>query len=51
VCNVEVDAADNEFLDVMFRDGGNTPPIPQDALCQGAQQVADDAVSSLLHTN
>lgn len=49
VCNVEVDAADNEFLDVMFRDGGNTTPIPQDALCRGAQQVADDAVTSLLH--
>jgi hypothetical protein len=48
VCNVEVDAADNEFLDVMFRDGGNATPIPQDALCQGAQQVADDAVTSLL---
>ena len=49
VCNVEVDAADDEFLDVMFRDGGNATPIPQDALCQGAQQVADDAVSSLLN--
>lgn len=47
-CNVEVDAADNEFLDVLFRDGGNTPPIPQDALCQDAQQVAADAVTSLL---
>ena len=49
VCNVEVDAADNEFLDVMFRDGGNSTPIPQDALCQGAEQVADDAVTSLLN--
>jgi hypothetical protein len=49
VCNVEVDAADNEFLDVMFRDGGNATPIPQDALCQGAEQIADDAVTSLLH--
>ena len=50
VCNVEVDAADNEFLDVMFRDGGNATPIPQATLCQGAQQVADDAISSLLRT-
>jgi hypothetical protein len=49
VCNVEVDAADNEFLDVMFRDGGNATPIPQDALCQGAQQIAADAVTSLLN--
>jgi hypothetical protein len=48
VCNVEVDAADNEFLDVMFRDGGNNPPIPQNALCAGAQQVADAAVTSLV---
>ncbi|HEY4018803.1 MAG TPA: DUF3558 domain-containing protein [Pseudonocardiaceae bacterium] len=47
VCNVEVDAADNEFLDVMLRDGGNKTPIPQDALCQGAQQIAADAVASL----
>jgi hypothetical protein len=49
VCNVEVDAADNEFLDVMFRDGGNATPIPQDALCQGAQQIAADAVTSLVN--
>jgi hypothetical protein len=46
-CNVEVDTADDEFLDVMFRDGGNTPPIPQDTLCQGAQRVAEAAVTSL----
>lgn len=46
-CNVEVDTADNQFLDVLFRDGGNTPPIPQDTLCQGAQRVAEAAVSSL----
>jgi Protein of unknown function (DUF3558) len=46
-CNVEVDAADGQFLDVLYRDGGNTPPIPQDQLCQGAQQVATDAVTSL----
>lgn len=46
-CNVEVDTADNEFLDVLFRDGGNTPPIPQDTLCLGAQRVAEAAVSSL----
>jgi hypothetical protein len=46
-CNVEVDTAPGQFLDVLFRDGGNTPPIPQDTLCQGAQRVADAAVSSL----
>lgn len=46
-CNVEVDTADNQFLDVMFRDGGNATPIPQDTLCLGAQRVADAAVASL----
>ncbi|HEX4723471.1 MAG TPA: DUF3558 domain-containing protein [Pseudonocardiaceae bacterium] len=46
-CDVEVDTAQDQFLDVLFRDGGNTPPIPQDTLCQGAQRVAEAAVSSL----
>ena len=46
-CDVEVDTAGDQFLDVLFRDGGNTPPIPQDTLCQGAQRVAEAAVSSL----
>lgn len=46
-CNVEVDTGDDEFLDVLFRDGGNTPPIPQDTLCLGAQRVAEAAVTSL----
>lgn len=46
-CNVEVDTGDNQFMDILFRDGGNVPPIPQDELCQGAQQVAAAAVTSL----
>jgi hypothetical protein len=46
-CNVEVDTANNQFMDVMFRDGGNTPPIPQDTLCAGAQRVAEAAMASL----
>jgi hypothetical protein len=46
-CNVEVDIADNQFLDVLFRDGGNQTPIPQDTLCLGAQRVAEAAVTSL----
>jgi uncharacterized protein DUF3558 len=49
-CNVEVDTAAQQFLDVMFRDGGNTPPIAQDTLCQGAQRVAEAAVASLEKT-
>jgi hypothetical protein len=50
-CNVEVDTASNQFMDVMFRDGGNTPPIPQDTLCVGAQRVAAAAVTSLKGTH
>jgi hypothetical protein len=46
-CNVEVDTGQDQFLDVLFRDGGNTPPIAQDTLCLGAQRVAEAAVTSL----
>lgn len=46
-CNVEVDTGQNQFLDVLFRDGGNSPPIAQDTLCLGAQRVAEAAVTSL----
>jgi len=47
LCNVEVDVAQGEFLDVMFRDGGGAAPIPQDDLCLGAQRVAEAAMTSL----
>ncbi|GLZ35647.1 hypothetical protein Lesp02_78340 [Lentzea sp. NBRC 105346] len=50
VCNVEVDVAEGQFLDVMFRDGGNTPPTQQDHLCLGAMRVAEFALAGLLHT-
>jgi hypothetical protein len=46
-CDVEVDTGEDQFLDVLFRDGGNTPPIPQATLCLGAQRVAEAAVTSL----
>ncbi|HEX5496504.1 MAG TPA: DUF3558 domain-containing protein [Mycobacteriales bacterium] len=46
-CDVEVDTSQTQFLDVLFRDGGNTPPIPQNTLCLGAQRVAEAAVTSL----
>jgi hypothetical protein len=46
-CNVEVDTSQDQFLDILFRDGGNTPPIPQATLCLGAQRVAEAAVTSL----
>jgi hypothetical protein len=48
VCNVEVDVADGQFLDVMFRDGGNSTAVQQDHLCLGAQRVAEAAMASLL---
>ncbi|MBW4716178.1 DUF3558 domain-containing protein [Saccharothrix obliqua] len=48
VCNVEVDVADGQFLDVMFRDGGNRTRVKQDVLCQGAQRAAEAAVAGLL---
>ncbi|MET9228940.1 DUF3558 domain-containing protein [Lentzea sp. NPDC003310] len=48
VCNVEVDVADGQFLDVMFRDGGNSTAVQQDHLCLGALRVAEAAMASLL---
>lgn len=48
VCNVEVDLAEGQFLDVMFRDGGNETAAKQDTLCQGAQRAAEAAVAGLL---
>ncbi|XVS63732.1 DUF3558 domain-containing protein [Actinosynnema sp. CA-299493] len=48
VCNVEVDVAEGQFLDVMFRDGGNETAAKQDTLCRGAQRVAEAAVAGLL---
>jgi hypothetical protein len=47
LCNVEVDLAEGQFLDVLFRDGGSLDPITQDDLCLGAQRVAEAAVASL----
>ncbi|HEX7658148.1 MAG TPA: DUF3558 domain-containing protein [Pseudonocardiaceae bacterium] len=51
VCTVEVDTSANQFLDVLFRDGGNNPPLSQDTLCAGAQRVAQAAVTSLSKTD
>jgi hypothetical protein len=46
-CNVDVGVADGQFLDVLFRDGGNARPLPQDTLCAAAQRVAEAAMTSL----
>ncbi|WP_434438648.1 DUF3558 domain-containing protein [Lentzea sp. E54] len=48
ICNVEIDVADGQFLDVMFRDGGNSTAVQQDHLCLGAQRVAEAAMATLL---
>jgi hypothetical protein len=48
VCTVEIDVAEGQFLDVMFRDGGNSTAVQQDHLCLGAQRVAEAAMASLL---
>jgi len=50
VCNVEIDVADGQFLDVMFRDGGNSTAVQQDHLCLGAQRVAEAVMASLLES-
>ena len=46
-CNVAVDVAQGQHLDVLYRDDGAQPPAPLDQLCAGAQRVASDAVKSL----
>lgn len=49
VCNVEIDVADGQFVDVMFRDGGNSTAVQQDHLCLGALRVAEAVMASLIH--
>jgi hypothetical protein len=46
-CNVEVDVADGQFLDVMYGNAGSSTPPSFDNLCLKAQQVAAAAMASL----
>jgi hypothetical protein len=46
-CNVAVDTAEGQHLDVLYRDDGGQPPPPVDQLCEGAEQVAEEAVRTL----
>ena len=46
-CQVLVDVAPGAAVSVNFRDGGRRN-IPQDELCEGAVQVADAAMTTLL---
>lgn len=48
-CNVAVDVAEGQHIDVLFRDDGGQPAPPLDQLCAGAQRVAEDAMDTLLH--
>jgi hypothetical protein len=47
-CSVLIDVAPGQLIDVQYADGGREPPVPQDQLCQGAEQVADAAAQTLL---
>jgi Protein of unknown function (DUF3558) len=47
-CNVVVDVAPGQLLDVQAQDGGRQPPIPQEQLCQDAEQAATAVMETLL---
>ncbi len=46
-CNVAVDVAEGQHLDVLYRDDGSATPPPRDQLCAGARRVAEAVVTSL----
>lgn len=46
-CNVAVDVAEGQHLDVLYRDDGGTPAPPLDQLCAGARRIAEAAVTNL----
>jgi Protein of unknown function (DUF3558) len=47
-CDIGIDVAPGEAINVQFDDGGRKPPIPQADLCDGARQTADIVVANLL---
>ncbi len=47
-CNVFVDIAPGQLVDVQALDGGGQPAIQQDQLCRDATQAATAAIESLL---
>ncbi|GAA2781394.1 DUF3558 domain-containing protein [Saccharopolyspora taberi] len=47
-CNVAIDVADGQHVDVLYRDDGGRPAPPLESLCAGAQRVAEDTVASLV---
>lgn len=46
-CNVQVDIAPGQLVDVQVHDGGDKPPIPQDELCRQAQAAAEQVMTVL----
>lgn len=48
-CDVQVDVAGGQHLDVLYTQYGRGDPPPPDQLCQRGQQVAGNAVSTLAH--
>jgi hypothetical protein len=49
-CSVIVDVAPGQLIDVHFADGGGTPPVPQEQLCDDAAVVADRVMDTLMAT-
>jgi hypothetical protein len=47
-CNVFVDVAPGQLMDVQALDGGRKPPIPQDQLCLDAERAATEAMETLV---
>ena len=47
-CAVLVDIAPGQIFAVMYADGGNTPPTPQDELCTHAEQATNLTMTELL---
>jgi hypothetical protein len=47
-CVMDIDVAQGQTLDILFRDGGGSVPIPQDQLCRDAAIVANEAMATLL---
>jgi hypothetical protein len=47
-CNVLVDVAPGQMLDIQSRSAGARPPIRQDQLCRVAEQAANLAMDTLL---
>jgi hypothetical protein len=47
-CNVILDVAPGQLLDVQTRSAGADPPIPEDQLCRDAERAANLVVDTLL---